>query len=57
MKSLASRILATAVLSALAWLVLIGAAAAPKSSGPILQPDKLIILSTTDVKGKTGPCG
>jgi len=21
------------------------------------QPDKLIILSTTDVKGKTGPCG
>jgi hypothetical protein len=22
-----------------------------------LQPDKLIILSTTDVKGKTSPCG
>lgn len=57
MKSLASRMLATAVLSVLAWLVLIGAATAPKPSGPILQADKLIILSTTDVKGKTLPCG
>ena len=36
-------------------LVLAGASA-PKSTAT-LQPDKLIILSTTDVKGKTSPCG
>ena len=34
------------------WLVLAAA-----TSSKILQPDKLIILSTTDVKGKTSPCG
>ena len=33
------------------------AAVAATSSGAVLQPDKLVILSTTDVKGKTGPCG
>jgi 2',3'-cyclic-nucleotide 2'-phosphodiesterase (5'-nucleotidase family) len=33
------------------------ASTATPSSGPILQPDKLVILSTTDVRGKTGPCG
>ena len=33
------------------------AAVATTSSGAVLQPDKLVILSTTDVKGKTGPCG
>jgi 2',3'-cyclic-nucleotide 2'-phosphodiesterase (5'-nucleotidase family) len=33
------------------------AGTATPSSAPILQPDKLVILSTTDVKGKTGPCG
>ena len=54
MKSLASRILASAVLAAIAWLILAGASA-PKPA--TLEPDKLIILSTTDVKGKTGPCG
>jgi 2',3'-cyclic-nucleotide 2'-phosphodiesterase (5'-nucleotidase family) len=27
------------------------------AKAPILNPDKLLILSTTDVKGKTGPCG
>lgn len=27
------------------------------SNGAVLQPDKLLILSTTDIKGKTGPCG
>jgi 2',3'-cyclic-nucleotide 2'-phosphodiesterase (5'-nucleotidase family) len=31
--------------------------AATSSSGSVLQPDKLVILSTTDVKGKTSPCG
>jgi hypothetical protein len=52
MKSLATRVLAAAVLAVVSWLLL-SAATAPK----ILQPDKLIILSTTDVKGKTSPCG
>jgi hypothetical protein len=54
MKSLAPRILASAVLAFLAWLMLAGATA-PKAS--IKEPDKLVILSTTDVKGKTSPCG
>ena len=36
------------------WLVLAGATS---GTGAIQQPDKLIILSTTDVKGKTSPCG
>jgi 2',3'-cyclic-nucleotide 2'-phosphodiesterase (5'-nucleotidase family) len=39
-------------------LLLPPAAAVPTpSSGAVLQPDKLVILSTTDVKGKTSPCG
>ena len=54
MKSLLHRALVTATLATLVWLVLAGATA---SNGPVLQSDKLIILSTTDVKGKTGPCG
>jgi hypothetical protein len=54
MKSLASRLFATAVLALIAWLVLAGAAASP---GAMKEPDKLVILSTTDVKGKTSPCG
>jgi len=34
------------------------ALAAPAHTGTsTLQPDKLIILSTTDMKGKTLPCG
>jgi len=52
MKSLAARILAVAMLAIMSWLVLAAA-----TSSKILQPDKLIILSTTDVKGKTSPCG
>jgi hypothetical protein len=55
MKPLASKMLAGLVLAVLTWLVLAGAAA-PKSA-PTHQPGKLIILSTTDVKGKTSPCG
>ena len=43
---------AAASLLALA-LPLLGAA--PKA--PILEPGKLIILSTTDVKGHDDPCG
>jgi hypothetical protein len=54
MKTLLSRILATAVLAAIAWLLLAGAS---PPRGPIAQPDKFIILSTTDVKGHDGPCG
>ena len=52
MKSLVSRILATAALAALG-LVLAGAA----TQAPVLEPSKLIILSTTDLKGKAAPCG
>jgi hypothetical protein len=52
MKSLVTRVLAAAVLAVVSWLVLAAA-----TSSRILQPDKLIILSTTDVKGKTSPCG
>jgi len=54
MKSVASRILASLVLATLASLLLAGAGA-PKAS--IKEPNKLVILSTTDVKGKTSPCG
>jgi len=53
MKSLSSRVLASLLLILLAWLLLLGAGA----SRSIQEPDKLVILSTTDVKGKTSPCG
>jgi hypothetical protein len=54
MKVLASR-LAVAAASALAvWVVLTGATV-PKASQ--IEPNKLIILSTVDVKGKSSPCG
>jgi hypothetical protein len=54
MKSLVSKSLALATLMVLA---LIGLRAARAANAPLLQPDKLVILSTTDVKGKTSPCG
>lgn len=54
MKSLAFRFLLATIAALAAWLVLAGATA---SRAPVLQPDKLIIESTTDVKGKTSPCG
>ena len=54
MKTLLSRILATALIAAVAWILLAGASA-PRVSP--LEPDKLVILSTNDVKGKTDPCG
>ena len=53
MKSPKSRILAAAALAIIALLL----QAAGTPSGPTKAPDKLVILSTTDVKGKTGPCG
>ena len=55
MKPLVSKMPAGSVLALLTWLVLAGAAA-PKSA-PTLQANKLVILSTTDVTGKTSPCG
>jgi len=54
MKALATRIAAAASLAILVWIVL-AAAAAPRTSS--LEPKKLVILSTTDVRGKTSPCG
>ena len=57
MKVLVTRILAVCALAGFAaagWLVLAGAAT---SKSTVLEPDKLIILSTTDVKGKATPCG
>ena len=52
MKSLPSRFIAAAVAFAII-VALVGAAAPAK----IVEPGKLIILSTTDVKGKSEPCG
>jgi len=43
-----------AVLATLAIAAMIIGAAAPAR---VLEPGKLIILSTTDVKGKNEPCG
>ena len=53
MKRLIPR-LALAVLIAVSLAMMSGAA---RAKDPILHPDKLIIVSTSDVKGKTGPCG
>jgi hypothetical protein len=52
MTSLHTRLAAAAVAVAIA-VALIGAAA-PKN---VLEPNKLVILSTTDVKGENEPCG
>jgi hypothetical protein len=54
LRNLASRFRVALALLALVVVALIGAAALSDS---IKEPDKLIILSTTDVKGKTSPCG
>ena len=54
MKAMFTRLMLALVAAIAVWLTLAGAST---SKAPILQPDKLIILSTTDVKGKTSPCG
>ena len=54
MKSFAPRMLASTLLAVLAWLALAGATA---TMAPPMAPDKLVILSTTDVKGEFKPCG
>ena len=51
MKSRVSRLVAALVAIAVAALL---AAASP---GKVPEPGKLIILSTTDVKGENEPCG
>ena len=53
MKLALSRLSAAALFA----ILLIAASGASGTKGPVLQPNKLVILSTTDVKGKTGPCG
>ncbi len=53
MKPTVSRLLAAAALATLT-VVLSGATA---SRDAVLKPDKLVLVSTTDVKGKTSPCG
>jgi len=45
----------TAALLALVTVVLLAGAAVKSAS--TVEPDKLVILSTVDVKGKTSPCG
>jgi hypothetical protein len=69
MKTLSSRILAAALLAVVAWLPSLGCGRVPAhpasplppgasvARGSALEPDKLVILSTSDVKGKTDPCG
>jgi hypothetical protein len=54
MKTVLPRILVAVLLAVAAWLLLAGASAPRKNA---LEPDKLVILSTQDVKGKTDPCG
>jgi hypothetical protein len=54
MRELATRIRVAVVLGVLALLALAGANALSDANK---QPDKLVIISTTDVKGKTSPCG
>jgi hypothetical protein len=49
-----ARIRTLLALLVLALLTIVGASAL---SDATKQPDKLVILSTTDVKGKTSPCG
>ena len=53
MKPLLSRTIPALILAL--GCILTSSAAGPHE--PLLQPDKLVILSTTDVKGKTNPCG
>jgi hypothetical protein len=49
-----SRLLPSLALALVALVLLMGAATSPTLPK---ESSKLIILSTTDVKGKTSPCG
>ena len=54
MKSFATRLAASSLVAVLAWLTLAGATSTKAS---VMEPTKLVILSTTDVKGEYKPCG
>jgi hypothetical protein len=54
MKSFTTRLFVSTVAGVLVWLMLAGATA---TKGPIKSPDKLVVLSSTDVKGEYKPCG
>jgi 5'-nucleotidase len=41
----------------LALALALGLATAASAAEPVLHPDKLLVLSTADVKGMTAPCG
>jgi len=45
------------LVAALVALALAAALIGASSPGKVLEPGKLIILSTTDVKGENEPCG
>ena len=51
------QLLENAAATAGALIGLIVMMGAGSSKGSVLHPDKLVILSTADVKGKTSPCG
>jgi 2',3'-cyclic-nucleotide 2'-phosphodiesterase (5'-nucleotidase family) len=53
MKQMRLRVPAAALLGA----AILAASAVHPAAAAVQHPDKLVILSTTDVKGKTGPCG
>lgn len=55
MKSFAFRL--SALVMALVAIAVLAGAASKGHKGAANTPDTLIILSTTDVKGKTSPCG
>jgi len=54
LRKLAAR---TRLVLALLAIAVLAFAVATALSDTLKQPDKLVILSTTDVKGKTSPCG
>jgi len=54
LRNLSSRLRVALSLMVLVVLTILVAVAV---SDTTKEPDKLIILSTTDVKGKTSPCG
>lgn len=56
MKAIVLRLFA-ALLTLAAVAVMAAAAAKSSAVAHVLEPNKLVILSTTDVKGKTSPCG
>jgi len=54
MKLFLSRFVLAMIAAVFTWLLV---ASATPAKTTILAPDKFIVASTTDVKGKTSPCG